>query len=150
MKAAGNQILKKICSAFSISLLAFSILFQNQCYSGVLASSLICSCNHSSSAEKHSDDPILSAHKGLVQEDDANLPDCHRTKLKHSAHECTCKKGEERKRMISALFQMNLIKNEIASILPWTEQSVREIKNYSYASIFTEKHFRPPRFSLAV
>lgn len=150
MGIQGRQILKKIGSAFSISLLVFSILFQNQCYSGAMAASLICSCNHSSPAENHSDDIILSVHKKLSQSNDHSLSDCHRPKFSHSSHECTCKKGETRKKMISALYQMNLIKNEIIFLLSLPERTVSERQNFYHKNLFSKNHFRPPKISPAV
>ncbi len=150
MGVRGRRLLKKIGSAFSIFLLAVSILFQNQCYSGAMAASLICSCNHSSPTENHSDDIILSSHKGLSQSNDPSLPDCHRPKLSHSSHECTCKKGETRKKMISALYQMNLIKNEIIFIFSLPERTAMERQNFHYKNLFSKNHFRPPEISSSV
>lgn len=150
MKFAENRILKKIGSVLSISLLAFSILFQNQCYSGAMAANLVCTCNHSSADESHSEDILLSAHRKLSSENDSNLPECHRPKLRHSSHECTCKKGEERKKMISALFQMNLIKNEISFFFGLSECNAAQRQNFHHKSLFLKHHFRPPKFSSAV
>lgn len=150
MRMSEKKTLKKISSVISILLLSFNILFQNLCYSGVLAANLICTCSHLSESEKHSEDIFLSAHRKFSQENDLSLPECHRPKIKHSSHECHCKKGEERKRMISALFQMNLMKNEIRFIFSLPERAYAEREQFNCRNLFLKHHFRPPKFSSVV
>ena len=75
----------KIGSILGVVTLFLSLLFQNLCFSGYFANSIICKCNHGSTAEKHE-----RSHSASIDK-----KDCHNSQS--TPHRCVCKKSDIQK-----------------------------------------------------
>lgn len=83
-----------------ITLLFQSVLFSGGLYGVIMESeAMLCTCNHNSHSEKHSDEDVHFGKKsllkgtGLSENAEVAKPSCHNPK-EGEAHLCTCKKAK--------------------------------------------------------
>ena len=124
----------KVGSILGVVTLFLSLLFQNLCFSGYFANSIICKCNHGSSAEKHEG----SSHSASLDK-----KDCHNS---HSTpHKCVCKKSDIQKMAFAyyGVLQYVLSANLIISPVFNELYEITVFLN-STSSEYPYQIFRPP------
>ena len=123
----------KVGSILGVVTLFLSLLFQNLCFSGYFANSIICKCNHGSNAEKHE-----GSHSASIEK-----KDCHNS---HSApHKCGCKKSDIQKTAFAfyGVLQYVLSANLILTPL-FNELNEITVFLSSPSSEYPSQIFRPP------
>jgi len=123
----------KIGSILGVVTLFLSLLFQNLCFSGYFANSIICKCNHGSTSEKHE-----GSHSASIDK-----KDCHNS---HSTpHRCVCKKSDIQKMAFAFYGVLQYLASTSLIIAPICNELI-EIK--AYLTSASPEHpyqlFRPP------
>jgi hypothetical protein len=126
----------KVGSILGVVTLFLSLLFQNLCFSGYFANSIICKCNHSSMAEKHE----ASSHSASLEK-----KDCHNS---HSTpHKCVCKKSDIQKTAFAFYGVLQYVLSANFEDVLLYKILNRLVLNFSIPSYLSSSQiFRPPIF----
>jgi hypothetical protein len=123
----------KIGSILGVVTLFLSLLFQNLCFSGYFANSIICKCNHGSTAEKHE-----GSHSASIDK-----KDCHNSQS--TPHRCVCKKSDIQKVAFAFYGVLQYVVSTNLMIAPlFNELNEFTVFISSHSPEYPSKIFRPP------